>query len=147
MTEQDFQKQVWRPYDKITTADGVPGKVLGVSFTTKSVRAFISGAPEWVKCDLIETHTTGKGGDADDMTIIEDLHNKVLRQSDEIERLKDEKQLLVDKISKNYLTDLLRAMNMVKEGITEKKNKIAKIENGLTLLQDALEKLGQSNKL
>jgi hypothetical protein len=146
MTEQDFQKQVWRPYDKITTADGVPGKVLGVSFTTKSVRAFISGAPEWVKCDLIETHTTGKGGDADDMTIIEDLHNKVLRQSDEIERLKDEKQLLVDKISKNYLADLLRAMNMVKEGITEKKSKIAKIDNGLTLLQEALEKIEHTDE-
>lgn len=145
MTEQDFQKQVWRPYDKITTADGVPGKVLGVSFTTKSVRAFISGAPEWVKCDLIETHTTGKGGDADDMTIIEDLHNKVLRQSDEIERLKNEKQLLVDKISKNYLADLLRAMNMVKEGIQEKKSKINKIDNGLTLLQEALEKIEQSD--
>ena len=145
MTEQDFQKQVWRPYDKITTADGVPGKVLGVSFTTKSVRAFISGAPEWVKCDLIETHTTGKGGDADDMTIIEDLHNKILRQSDEIERLKDEKQLLVDKISKNYLSDLLRAMNMVKEGIQEKKSKINKIDNGLTLLQEALEKIEQSD--
>ena len=145
MTEQDFQKQVWRPYDKITTADGVPGKVLGVSFTTKSVRAFISGAPEWVKCDLIETHTTGKGGDADDMTIIEDLHNKVLRQSEEIERLKDEKQLLVDKISKNYLADLLRAMNMVKEGIQEKKSKINKIDNGLTLLQEALEKIEQSD--
>ena len=147
MTEQDFQKQVWRPYDKITTADGIPGKVLGVSFTTKSVRAFISGAPEWVKCDLIETHTTGKGGDADDMTIIEDLHNKVLRQSDEIERLKDEKQLLVDKISKNYLADLLRAMNMVKEGIQEKKSKINKIDNGLTVLQEALEKIEQSNEL
>ena len=147
MTEQDFQKQVWRPYDKITTADGVPGKVLGVSFTTKSVRAFISGAPEWVKCDLIETHTTGKGGDADDMTIIEDLHNKVLRQSDEIERLKDEKQLLVDKISKNYLADLLRAMNMVKEGIQEKKSKINKIDNGLSLLQEALGKIEQSNEL
>ena len=145
MTEQDFQKQVWRPYDKITTADGVPGKVLGVSFTTKSVRAFISGAPEWVKCDLIETHTTGKGGDADDMTIIEDLHNKVLRQSEEIERLKDEKQLLVDKISKNYLADLLRAMNMVKEGIQEKKSKINKIDNALTLLQEALEKIEQSD--
>lgn len=136
---------MWRPYDKITTADGVPGKVLGVSFTTKSVRAFISGAPEWVKCDLIETHTTGKGGDADDMTIIEDLHNKVLRQSDEIERLKDEKQLLVDKISKNYLADLLRAMNMVKEGIQEKKSKINKIDNGLSLLQEALEKIEQSD--
>jgi uncharacterized coiled-coil protein SlyX len=146
MTEQEFQKQVWRPYDQITTAGGVKGKVLNVCFTTKSVRAFISGAPEWVKCDLIETHTTGKGGDADDATIIEELHNKVLKQADEIERLRAERELLKEKINKNYLGDLLRAVNMVKEGITEKKSKIAKIDNGLTLLQDALEKIEQSDE-
>lgn len=145
MTEQEFQKQVWRPYDQITTAGGVNGKVLNVCFTTKSVRAFISGAPEWVRCDLIETHTTGKGGDADDMTIIEELHNKVLKQGDEIERLRGERELLKEKISKNYLGDLLRAVNMVKEGITEKKSKITKIDNGLSLLQEALEKMEQSD--
>lgn len=141
MTEQDFMRQVWRPYDKITTVDGVPGKVLGVSFTTKSVRAFISGAPEWVNCTLIETHTTGKGADGDDVAIIEELHNKVLNQATEIERLKAEKQALSDKISKNYLADFLRAMNMVKEGIQERKSKITKIENGLSTLQKALDKM------
>lgn len=145
MTEQEFQKQVWRPYDQITTAGGVKGKVLNVCFTTKSVRAFISGAPEWLRCDLIDTHTTGKGGDADDMTIIEELHNKVLKQADEIERLRGERELLKEKISKNYLGDLLRAVNMVKEGITEKKSKIAKIDNGLSLLQEAFEKMEQSD--
>ena len=145
MTEQEFQKQVWRPYDRITTADGVPGKVLGVNFTTKSVRAFISGAPEWVRCDLIETHTTGKGGDGDDATIIEELHNKVINQKDEIDRLREEKKLLQEKISKNYLGDLLRAVNMVKEGITEKKSKIAKIDSGLQLIQDALDKMDKDN--
>ena len=141
MTEQEFQSQVWRMYDKITTADGVPGKVLGVSFTTRSVRAFISGAPEWVRCELIETHTTGKGGDTDDAAIIEELHNKVLKQADEINRLREEKQELIEKISKNYLADILRSVNMIKEGITEKKSKIAKIENGLQLIQDILAKM------
>ena len=141
MTEHEFQKQVWRMYDQITTADGVKGKVLGVSFTTKSVRAFISGAPEWVSCTLIETHTTGKGKDGDDCGIIEELHNKVLKQQDEIERLKAEKQALADKISKNYLGDILRAMNMIKEGIAERKNKIAKIDNGLEVLQEKLSKI------
>ena len=141
MTEQEFIRQVWRPYDKITTAEGVPGKVLGVSFTTKSVRAFISGAPEWVKCELIETHTTGKGADGDDVAIIEELHNKVLRQADEIDRLREEKKTLTEKISKNYLADLLRAMNIIKEGIQEKKNKIAKIDNGLEQIQAALAKM------
>ena len=141
MTEQEFQTQVWRPYDRITTAEGVPGKVLGVSFTSKSVRAYISGAPEWVKCDLIETHTTGKGGDADDAAIIEELHNRVIKQADEISRLREEKQALTDKISKNYLADILRSLNMIKEGITEKKNKIAKIDSGLFLIEDTLAKM------
>ena len=128
-------------YDQITTSDGVKGKVLNVCFTTKSVRAFISGAPEWIKCDLIETHTTGKGGDADDAAIIEELHNRVIKQADEISRLREEKQALTDKISKNYLADILRSLNMIKEGLTEKKNKIAKIDSGLFLIEDALAKM------
>lgn len=141
MTEQDFLRQVWRPYDKITTADGVPGKVLGVSFTTKSVRAFISGAPEWVSCTLIETHTTGKGADGDDVAIIEELHNKVLNQSDEINRLREEKKALAEKISKNYLGDLLRAVNLMEQGLREKKHKMDQIDSGLKQIQDALAKM------
>ena len=141
MTEQDFLRQVWRPYDKITTADGVPGKVLGVSFTTKSVRAFISGAPEWVSCTLIETHTTGKGADGDDVAIIEELHNKVLNQSDEISRLREEKKALAEKISKNYLGDLLRAVNLMEQGLREKKHKLDQIDSGLKQIQDALAKM------
>ena len=141
MTEQDFLRQVWRPYDKITTANGVPGKVLGVSFTTKSVRAFISGAPEWVSCTLIETHTTGKGADGDDVAIIEELHNKVLNQSDEINRLREEKKALAEKISKNYLGDLLRAVNLMEQGLREKKHKLDQIDSGLKQIQDALAKM------
>mgnify|MGYP002510111222 FL=1 len=146
MTEQDFLRQVWRPYDKITTADGVPGKVLGVSFTTKSVRAFISGAPEWVSCTLIETHTTGKGADGDDVAIIEELHNKVLHQANEIERLRNEKNLLAEKISKNYLGDLLKAVNQMKQGLQEKKHKMEQIDSGLAQIQATLEKMEQSNE-
>lgn len=145
MTEQDFLRQVWRPYDKITTADGVPGKVLGVSFTTKSVRAFISGAPEWVSCTLIETHTTGKGADGDDVAIIEELHNKVLHQANEIERLRNEKTALAEKISKNYLGDLLKAVNQMKQGLQEKKHKMEQIDSGLAQIQATLEKMEQSN--
>lgn len=143
MTEQDFLRQVWRPYDKITTADGVPGKVLGVSFTTKSVRAFISGAPEWVSCTLIETHTTGKGGDGDDLAIIEELHNKVLNQAAEIDRLREDKKALADKISKNYLGDLLRAVNLMEQGLREKKHKLDQIDSGLKQIQDALAKINE----
>lgn len=141
MTEQQFQTQVWRPYDKITTAEGVPGKVLGVSFTTKSVRAFISGAPEWVKCELIETHTTGKGGGADDAALIDSLREKVLRADKRINDLELEREKLIEKVSKNYLSDILCAVNMMKQGLAEKKNKLEKVERGLDLVVSTLAKI------
>lgn len=128
-------------YDQITTANGVKGKVLGVSFSTKSVRAYISGAPEWVHYDLIETHTTGKGSDGDDLALVEELHNKIMSLTNQVETLKSEKLLLTDKISKNYLSDILRSLNMIKEGITVKKNKIEKIDNGLQMIEDAMAKM------
>lgn len=141
MTEQEFQRQVWRMYDQITTADGVKGKVIQVAFNSKSVRAFISGTPEWVKCELIETHTTGKGADGDDAAIIEELHEKILKAGDKITRLEHEKQQLAEKISKNYLGDLLRAVNLMQQGLQEKKHKIDQIDSGLKQIQDALSKM------
>ena len=132
---------VWRPYDRITTAEGVPGKVIGVAFNTKSVRAFISGSPEWVKCELIETHTTGKGGECDDAAIIEDLHNKVIKLKDENEKLREERKALAEKISKNYLAEILTASNKILEGLAEKKKKMEKVESGLEMIQSALAKM------
>lgn len=141
MTEQEFSRQVWRMYDKITTAEGVPGKVLGVSFTTKSVRAYISGAPEWIRCESIETHTTGKGADGDDTAIIEELHNKVLTQSERIGKLEEERRLLQEKISRNYLGELLRAVNVMQQGLQERKKKHEQIESSLSAIASVVEKM------
>jgi hypothetical protein len=141
MTEQEFQRQVWRVYDQITTADGVKGKVLNVCFTTKSVRAFISGAPEWVRCELIETHTTGKGGDADDAALINSLREKVLRADKRINDLELEREKLIDKMSKNHLADIMTALNMLKEGLTIKKKKMEKVENAVGLIEQTLSKI------
>ena len=135
MTQKEFQKQIWRMYDQITTAEGVKGKVLGVAFSTRSVRAYISGSPEWVKCELIETHTTGKGGDADDNAIIEELHNKVLKQADEIERLKAQNQELAEKISKNYLKELMSCVRDLHGGLTDRKKKIELIDRALEKIE------------
>lgn len=135
MTEKEFQKQIWRMYDQITTAEGVKGKVLGVAFSTRSVRAYISGSPEWVKCELIETHTTGKGGDADDDAIIEELHNKVLKQADDIERLKAQNQELAEKISKNYLKELMSCVRDLHGGLTDRKKKIELIDRALEKIE------------
>lgn len=141
MTEQEFSRQVWRMYDQITTADGVKGKVIQVAFNTKSVRAFISGAPEWIRCELIETHTTGKGADGDDTAIIEELHNKVLTQAERIGKLEEERRLLQEKISRNYLGELLRAVNVMQQGLQERKRKIRQVEDSLAAITDIVEKL------
>ena len=144
MTEKEFISQVWRMHDKIVTTDGVPGKVIGVSFTTKSVRAFISGAPEWVSFALIESHNTGGGKEGDDLAIIDELRAKIEHQAEEIAKLQSDKKLLQDKISRNYLGDILKAVNLMKQGLQEKKHKIDQIDSGLSQVQKALEKIEES---
>ena len=141
MTEQEFQKQVWRMYDQITTAEGVKGKVLGVSFTTKSVRAYISGAPEWVSCELIETHTTGKGADGDDSAIIEELHIKVLSLQATIEGLKVKNIQMAEKLNMISGDDLIRNVNMILSQLQEKKKRIEKIETCMNEVEAVVDKI------
>ncbi len=142
MTEQEFDTQVWRRFDVVTTDTGIETTIMNVCFTTRSVRIFVKNAPpEWLPCKRIVTHTTRKGGDADDSAIIEELHDKIMKQNEKIERLTNEKQQLAEKISKNYLEDILRAVNMMKEGLTEKKNKLEKVERGLDLVVSTLAKI------
>ena len=137
MTEQEFDSQVWRRFDIVTTDTGIETTVMNICFSTRSVRIFVKNAPpEWLPAKRIEKHTTRKGGDADDLTIIEELHNRILKQSEQIERLKNEKAALTEKISRNYPAELLKAVNAIKEGLTEKKHKIEKIEKGLATLDD-----------
>ena len=142
MTEQEFDSQVWRRFDVVTTDTGIETTVMNVCFTTRSVRIYVKNAPpEWLPAKRIEKHTTRTGGDADDLTIIEELHNRILKQNEQIERLKNEKAALADKISRNYPAELLKAVNAIKEGLTEKKHKIEKIEKGLATLDDIFSKL------
>jgi uncharacterized coiled-coil protein SlyX len=137
MTEQEFDTQVWRRFDVVTTDTGIETTVMNVCFTTRSVRIYVKNAPpEWLPCKRIETHTTRKGDTADEGTIIEELHNSILKQSEQIERLKNEKAALAEKISKSYPSEILKAVNAIKEGLTEKKHKIEKIEKGLATLDD-----------
>lgn len=142
MTEQEFDQQVWRWFDVVTTDTGIETTVMNVCFTTRSVRIYVKNAPpEWLPCKRIEKHTTRKGDTADEGTIIEELHNKIMKQDDQIERLKNEKSQLQEKISKNYLSDILCAVNMMKQGLAEKKNKMEKVERGLDLVVSTLAKI------
>ena len=142
MTEQEFDQQVWRRFDVVTTDTGIETTVMNVCFSTRSVRIFVKNAPpEWLPCKRIEKHTTRNGGDADDLTIIEELHNRILKQDDKIVRLENEKAALAEKVSKNYPAELLKAVNAIKEGLTEKKNKIEKIEKGLAAIDAVMTNL------
>ena len=142
MTEQEFDQQVWRRFDNVTTDTGIETTVMNVCFTTRSVRIFLKNAPaEWLPAKRIVTHTTRKGDTADEGTIIEELHNRIMKQSDEIGRLKNEKAALAEKISKNYLGDLLRAVNLMQHGLQEKKHKMEQIDSGLKQIQAALDNM------
>ena len=128
-------------YDQITTADGVRGKVLNVCFTTKSVRAFISGAPEWVRCELIETHTTGKGADGDDSAIIEELHKKVLNLQDTIEKQQEQNAQLAEKLNMISGGELIKNVNVILSQLQEKKKRIEKIETCMVDVEAVVEKI------
>ena len=142
MTEQEFDQQVWRRFDLVTTDTGIETTVMNVCFSTRSVRIFVKNAPpEWLPFKRIEKHTTRKGGDADDLAVIEELHNRIMKQDDEIVRLKNEKAALAEKISKNYPSEILKALNVIKEGLTEKKHKIEKIEKGLAAIDAVMTKV------
>ena len=135
MTEQEFDQQVWRRFDNVTTDTGIETTVMNVCFSTRSVRIYVKNAPaEWLPFKRIVAHTTRKGDTADEGTIIEELHNRILKQDEKIARLENEKAALAEKISRNYPAELLKAVNMLKEGLTEKKNKLEKIERGLELI-------------
>ena len=139
MTEQEFDQQVWRRFDNVTTDTGIETTVMNVCFSTRSVRIYVKNAPaEWLPFKRIVAHTTRKGDTADEGTIIEELHNRILKQDEKIARLENEKAALAEKISKNYPAELLKAVNMLKEGLTEKKNKLEKIDRGLELIVSTL---------
>ena len=128
---------MWRRFDIVTTDTGIETTVMNVCFTTRSVRIYVKNAPpEWLPCKRIEKHTTRKGDTADEGTIIEEMHNRILKQDDKIVRLEKEKAVLAEKISKSYPSEILKAVNAIKEGLTEKKHKIEKIEKGLATLDD-----------
>ena len=142
MTEQEFDQQVWRRFDVVTTDTGIETTVMNVCFSTRSVRIYVKNAPpEWLPFKRIVAHTTRKGDTADEGTIIEELHNRILKQDEKIARLENEKAALAEKISRNYLKDILQSVNMLKDGLTEKKKKVEKVERGLELIVSTLSRI------
>ncbi len=146
MTEQEFDSQVWRRFDVVTTDTGIETTVMNVCFTTRSVRIYVKNAPpEWLPCKRIETHTTRKGDDADDASIIEELHNKVISQQDTIDRLKKEIDELKEKQSRNHISTLLSQVNIVGNLLQEKKKRMENIDAALMLINETVQKVYVDN--
>ena len=88
-------------------SDGIKGRVQNVCFSTKSVRIRMpgDGMNNWYRCELIEAHTTQKGGTCDPASIIEDLHNKLMAANETIEKKSAKIKEMEEKMNKNYLKD------------------------------------------
>ena len=146
MTEQEFDSQVWRRFDVVTTDTGIETTIMNVCFTTRSVRIYVKNAPpEWLPCKRIEKHTTRKGDEADDTSIIEELHNKVLAQQDTIDRLKKEIDELKEKQSRNHVSTLLSQVNIVGNLLQEKKKRMENIDAALMLINETVQKVYVDN--
>ena len=146
MTEQEFDQQVWRRFDNVTTDTGIETTVMNVCFTTRSVRIFVKNAPpEWMPCNRIVTHTTRKGGTADEGTIIEELHNRVLGLQDRVDKLTEEKAKLIEQMKKNHAGELLTQVNIIGSQLNEKKKRIEKIETSVQLIREIVEKIHIDN--
>ena len=142
MTEKEFLLEVWRANDIVLLSDGIKGRVQNVCFPTKSVRIKMpgDGMTNWYRCELIEAHTTQKGDACDPASIIEELHYKLLAAQETIEKKTEKIKELEEKVNKNYLKDLLCAVNQMKQGLQEKKHKMTQIENGLQMIEGIAEK-------
>lgn len=146
MTEQEFDSQVWRRFDVVTTDTGIETTVMNVCFTTRSVRIYVKNAPpEWLPCKRIEKHTTRKGDEADDASIIEELHNKVISQQDTIDRLKKEIDELKEKQSRNHVSTLLAQVNIVGNLLQEKKKRMENIDAAIMLINETVQKVYVDN--
>lgn len=146
MTEQEFDQQVWRRHDLVTTDTDIETTVMNVCFSTRSVRIFVKNAPpEWLPCNRIVTHTTRKGGDADDSAIIEELHNRVLGLQARVDKLTEEKGKLMEQMKKNHAGELLTQVNIIGSQLQEKKKRIEKIETSVQLIREIVEKIYVDN--
>ena len=142
MTEKEFDQQVWRRYDTVTLDTGIETTIMNVCFATRSVRIYVKDSPaEWMTFARIAAHKSRYGGNADDSTIIEELHNKCLKQQDDIERLKNEREKLKERLGVDNCKELLTALHSMEEGLKEKKHKIELIENGLRIIDEVAEKI------
>ena len=148
MTEQEFMKHVWRPYDTVEVIGDITGAVLNVCFPVKSVKISLpGGAAQWFKCRDIVRHIS-RTDTPDDMSIIEDLHNKLMaankRNDDQQKIIDDYKKKMEDlkqQASTSSVTTLRKQMNVLIADLVVKKKLIESVESATTRINDVLDKI------
>lgn len=144
MTEQEFMKQVWRPYDTVTTENGIKGRVNNVCFPTKSVRVMMpDGMPEWFRCGMIAEHKSVTC-DPNDIALIEDLHNQLMGAQDRISKLEEEKERLTEGLKKTSMGAITTNVNTILSQLHEKKRRIERMEACMDALNELIERLSHN---
>ena len=133
MTEQEFLRQVWRPYDTVTI-DGMTGRVTSVCFSTRSVKASLSkDVHDWFKCDMIDEHKSIKGLPDDD-ALIEDLHNQIMRKDKRIE----EQQAIIEKQNEKLAGVPKDELKKLRKHVTRLGSSLGAVEQHVKMLDEYL---------
>jgi preprotein translocase subunit YajC len=162
MTNQEFMRQIWRPFDTVELEGGIIGRVTSVCFPTKSVKVTINkDVHDWITHDCIVGHISVTG-DPDDLAVIEDLHDKLMKaeklnedlqvlarnnlaRAERAEKLNDELRSEYGKMPKVQLIDsihkLTKAFNVINANTIEKKKTIERLENSLNTIESFVQQL------
>lgn len=131
-------RQIWRPYDTVELEGGAVGKVTTVCFPTRSVKVKMSeDVHEWVECELIVKHTSVVGH-PDDLAIIEELHDKLMKAEQKIEQMQAvaknslaESQSLKAKLNSAPPKELKKQVNILINALTEKRATLDAIDSAV----------------
>lgn len=148
MTEQEFLRQVWRPYDTVEIDGGLKGRVTSVCFPTRSVKATINkDVHDWFKCDMILSHKSATG-ETTDLEIIENLHFQLMAANKRNEDLQEIKNKLENKLKESkevkaeqVYANLRKSVNGLAATLVQKKDTIAQIEKAIAKIDENILKL------
>lgn len=150
MTEKEFMRQIWRPLDTVTVDGGIKGRVISVSFATKSVKVQMSKeVHEWFKYDLIDEHQSIKGLPDDD-AIIEDLHNKLMaanKRNEDLQAIVEKQNDMLSVDPSVGLKNLRKFVTEVRDALASKQKRMAQAVSAMDSIHKWLDERGVPQKI
>lgn len=134
MTQEEFLKQVWRPYDTVVLSSGIKATVTSVCFPTRSVKISISNnVNEWIDYEVIEKHERGGKFVTDEQVM--------KHQAERIEKM----QAIIEFQNKKLGTGVADANSSTLAGIKKALNRIAndfeKVNSAITKVDPIIQSL------